>query len=187
METRRCWSTHRIRRPGQRVYEGACRGEIRAKEWASAVEKSRRTGSAIRHGRSVLRPGQCAARIYWGARACSTQGSWSQAATTASWRSKDRRVRQAQGRGNGTCSVPHHRAFFYAADDLAQSQRRHGGKRVELVLCLSSSVRTGDPTVARSTASGRQRLVRAPRARDCTCSKRRSFDSQRAFVRSTRP
>ena len=64
----------------------------------------------------------------------------------SSWRSKSRGVRQAQcqRRQSRNNSVPHSWPFFHTADDLAQSQRRHGGKRVELVLCRSSSIRRGN-------------------------------------------
>ena len=53
---------------------------------------------------------------------------------------------------------------FHAADDLARSQRRYGGKRVELVLGRSSSVRRGNTAVAGSATIGGQRLVGASRA-----------------------
>ena len=53
-------------------------------------------------------------------------------------------------------------------------------------LLLPSSIRTGDTAVASSPTSCRQCLVGAPRAPDCTRSKKRSFDPQRASVRSAR-
>ena len=77
--------------------------------------------------------------------------------------------------------------LFYATDDLARSQWRYGGKRVELVLGYSSSVGRSNTAVARSPASGGQRLVGASRASGCTRSKRRSCGPQHAAVRSARP
>ena len=76
--------------------------------------------------------------------------------------------------------------LVYATNHLARSRWRYGGKRVELVLGYSSSVRRSNTAVARSPTNGGQRLVGAYCASGCTHSKRRSCDPQRTSVRSAR-
>ena len=90
-------------------------------------------------------------------------------------------------KGAELIQYPHYWPSFYATDHLARSQRRYGGKRVELVLGYSSSVRRGNTAVARSPTSGGQRLVGAYRTSGCTRSKRQSCDPQRTSLRSARP